>query len=48
MLKAIVGEAIKNPLMLNQYPPEIQALVRNEIAKLGVVGAIPRGSAVRE
>jgi len=48
MLKAIVGEAIKNPLMLNQYPPEIQALVRNEIAKLGVVGAIPRGAAVRE
>jgi hypothetical protein len=48
MLKAIVGEAIKNPLMLNQYPPEIQTLVRNEIAKLGVVGAIPRGSAVRE
>jgi hypothetical protein len=48
MLKAIVGEAIKNPLMLSQYPPEIQTLVRNEIAKLGVVGAIPRGSAVRE
>ena len=48
IVKEIVAKVIANPFMLSQYPPEIQTLVRNEIAKLGVVGAIPRGSAVRE
>ena len=34
VVKAIVAEVVKNPLMLSQYPPEIQALVKDEIAKL--------------
>lgn len=34
IVKAIVAEVVKNPLMLSQYPPEIQALVKDEIAKL--------------
>lgn len=48
MLKEIVVAAMKNPLMLSQYPPEIQALVKQEMLKLGVTSALPKGAGVRE
>jgi hypothetical protein len=34
IVKEIVAKVIANPFMLSQYPPEIQALVKDEIAKL--------------
>ena len=48
MLKEIVGAVLKNPLMLQQYPPAIQALVNQELLKLGVTSALPKGAGVRE
>lgn len=48
MLKEIVSAALKNPLMLQQYPPAIQALVNQELLKLGVTSALPKGAPVRE
>ena len=48
MLKEIVSAAMKNPLMLQQYPPAIQALVNQELLKLGVTSALPQGTPVRE
>ena len=48
MLKEIVSAALKNPLMLQQYPPAIQALVNQELLKLGVTSALPKGAGVRE
>lgn len=48
MLKEIVGAVLKNPLMMQQYPPAIQALVNQELLKLGVTPALPKGAPVRE
>lgn len=48
MLKEIVGAVLKNPLMMQQYPPAIQALVTQELLKLGVTPALPKGAPVRE
>lgn len=48
MLKEIVGAVLKNPLMLSQYPPAIQTLVNQELLKLGVTSALPKGAGVRE
>lgn len=48
MLKEIVGAVLKNPLMMQQYPPAIQALVNQELLKLGVTSALPKGTPVRE
>jgi len=48
LLKSLIDTALKNPLMLNQYPPEVQALIKQELLKLGVTSAVPSGANVRE
>lgn len=48
MLRALVTEAVKNPLMFQQLPPEMKAIVQQEMLKLGVTSALPSGANVRE
>ncbi len=48
LLRDVVAAAMKNPLMLTMYPPEIQDLIKQEMLKLRLTPSVPPNVPVRE